>query len=197
VLRLVGLEPEHASRYPHEFSGGQRQRIAIARALSVEPELLVLDEPVSALDVSIQADILNLLQDLKARLGLAYLFVSHDLAVITHIADRVSVMYLGRTVESGPVSDVFTRPRHPYTQALLSAVPIPDPDIERTRTRILLAGDPPSPSDRHAGCPFRSRCPVYATLPAPMQRRCADEAPALGGSTHAAACHFPHPYQAV
>jgi peptide/nickel transport system ATP-binding protein len=195
VLRLVGLDPDHAGRYPHEFSGGQRQRIAIARALSVEPELLVLDEPVSALDVSIQAGVLNLLQELKARLGLAYLFVSHDLAVVAHVADRVSVMYLGRTVESGPVNEVFAGPRHPYTQALLSAVPIPDPGIERTRTRILLAGDPPSPSQRHSGCRFRGRCPVYAGLAGPSQRRCVEEAPALAGGAHAAACHFPRPYE--
>ncbi|MFB8240107.1 dipeptide ABC transporter ATP-binding protein [Kitasatospora purpeofusca] len=157
LLRQVGLDPAHAVRYPHQFSGGQRQRISIARALAVRPRLLVLDEPVSALDVSIQAGVLNLLQSLKAELGLSYLFVSHDLSVIRHLADRVSVMYLGRTVEQGEVSAVFDRPRHPYTRALLSAVPLPDPAAERTRTRILLAGDPPSPTVRHTGCPFRAR----------------------------------------
>ncbi|MQS12363.1 ABC transporter ATP-binding protein [Streptomyces kaniharaensis] len=194
LLRQVGLDPEHAARYPHQFSGGQRQRISIARALAVRPKLLVLDEPVSALDVSIQAGVLNLLQSLKAELGLSYLFVSHDLSVIRHLADRVSVMYLGRTVEQGEVSAVFDRPRHPYTRALLSAVPIPDPAAERARDRILLAGDPPSPTRRHAGCPFRTRCPVYARLAEPGSRaRCEQERPALAGDGHQAACHFPEP----
>ncbi|MGW2541180.1 DUF6348 family protein, partial [Kitasatospora sp. NPDC001574] len=156
LLRQVGLDPAHAVRYPHQFSGGQRQRISIARALAVRPKLLVLDEPVSALDVSIQAGVLNLLQALKAELGLSYLFVSHDLSVIRHLADRVSVMYLGRTVEEGEVSAVFDRPRHPYTRALLSAVPLPDPAAERARARILLAGDPPSPTARRTGCAFRT-----------------------------------------
>ncbi|MGW2251531.1 ABC transporter ATP-binding protein [Kitasatospora sp. NPDC001660] len=192
LLRQVGLDPDHATRYPHQFSGGQRQRISIARALAVRPKLLVLDEPVSALDVSIQAGILNLLQSLKAELGLSYLFVSHDLSVIRHLADRVSVMYLGRTVEQGDVAAVFDHPRHPYTRALLSAVPLPDPAAERTRDRILLAGDPPSPTRRHTGCPFRTRCPVHARLTEPGARaRCEEERPALAGDGHQAACHFP------
>ncbi|MDH6707023.1 peptide/nickel transport system ATP-binding protein [Kitasatospora sp. MAA19] len=196
LLRQVGLDPDHAARYPHQFSGGQRQRVSIARALAVRPKLLVLDEPVSALDVSIQAGVLNLLQALKAELGLSYLFVSHDLSVIRHLADRVSVMYLGRTVEQGEVSAVFDRPRHPYTRALLSAVPLPDPAAERARDRILLAGDPPSPTERHTGCPFRTRCPVYAGLADPAARtRCEQERPALVGDTpaqdHQAACHYP------
>jgi peptide/nickel transport system ATP-binding protein len=193
LLGLVGLEPSHAARFPHEFSGGQRQRIGIARALSVEPDLLVLDEPVSALDVSIQAGVLNLLQQLKAELGLAYLFVSHDLSVVQHIADRVSVMYLGRTVEAGAVDEVFATPRHPYTQALLSAVPLPDPVRERRRERILLAGDPPSPTRREEGCRFRGRCPVFAGLDAGDRARCESELPALlpYGTDQVAACHFP------
>ncbi|MDH6126590.1 ABC transporter ATP-binding protein [Kitasatospora sp. GP82] len=195
LLRQVGLEPAHASRYPHQFSGGQRQRISIARALAVSPQLLVLDEPVSALDVSVQAGVLNLLQQLKAELGLAYLFVSHDLSVIRHLSDRVSVMYLGRTVEAGAVDAVFEQPRHPYTRALLSAVPLPDPAAERNRTRILLAGDPPSPTERRTGCPFRARCPVYAALPATRHARCETETPVLTeaapGQDHTAACHYP------
>ncbi|MCX4748839.1 ABC transporter ATP-binding protein [Kitasatospora sp. NBC_01287] len=195
LLAQVGLDPTHASRYPHEFSGGQRQRISIARALVVSPELLVLDEPVSALDVSIQAGVLNLLQELKSSLGLAYLFVSHDLSVIRHLADRVSVMYLGRTVEHGTATAVFTAPRHPYTRALLSAVPLPDPAAERTRTRLLLPGDPPSPTSRPTGCAFRPRCPVYATLDASRQTLCETAPPALTeaapGVDHGAACHYP------
>ncbi|WP_035793623.1 ABC transporter ATP-binding protein [Kitasatospora mediocidica] len=200
LLRLVGLEPAHASRYPHEFSGGQRQRISIARALAVEPQLLVLDEPVSALDVSIQAGVLNLLQRLKAELGLAYLFVSHDLSVIRHLADRVSVMYLGRTVEQGSVEAVFNTPRHPYTRALLSAVPLPDPVAERARERVLLAGDPPSPTERRAGCRFRGRCAVYTALAPELRTRCEQESPVLldaaPDADHAAACHYPTEGQA-
>ncbi|WP_035848973.1 ABC transporter ATP-binding protein [Kitasatospora azatica] len=192
LLGRVGLDPAHATRYPHEFSGGQRQRVSIARALAVEPQLLVLDEPVSALDVSIQAGVLNLLQELKASLGLAYLFVSHDLSVIRHLADRVSVMYLGRTVEQGPAAEVFASPLHPYTRALLSAVPLPDPVAERGRDRILLAGDPPSPTTRAVGCPFRPRCPVYAALPADRRPRCESTTPPLDPyAPHAAACHYP------
>ncbi|GAB2707477.1 ABC transporter ATP-binding protein [Kitasatospora kifunensis] len=194
LLNQVGLEAAHATRYPHEFSGGQRQRISIARALAVEPQLLVLDEPVSALDVSIQAGVLNLLRRLKAELGLAYLFVSHDLSVIRHLADRVSVMYLGRTVEHGAIDAVFTAPRHPYTRALLSAVPIPDPVAERGRTRLLLPGDPPSPTSRPTGCAFRTRCPVYATLDADRRPACETTPPPLtsaAGVDHAAACHYP------
>ncbi|MGW4905815.1 ABC transporter ATP-binding protein [Streptomyces sp. NPDC004270] len=189
LLAQVGLDPAHAERFPHEFSGGQRQRIGIARALSVEPELLVLDEPVSALDVSVQAGVLDLLQRLKEELGLAYLFVSHDLSVVRNIADRVSVVYLGRTVEAGPVDEVFARPRHPYTQALLSAVPLPDPERERRRTRILLAGDPPSPTRRYEGCRFRGRCPLYAELAQDERKRCAHEVPVFDGD--GVACHFP------
>ncbi|MEV6209327.1 ABC transporter ATP-binding protein [Kitasatospora sp. NPDC051914] len=196
LLRQVGLEPAHADRYPHQFSGGQRQRISIARALAVQPDLLVLDEPVSALDVSVQAGVLNLLRQLKAELGLAYLFVSHDLSVIRHLADRVSVMYLGRTVEAGAVDEVFERPRHPYTRALLSAVPLPDPAAERSRTKVLLAGDPPSPTVRHQGCRFRTRCPVYAALDTDRRTRCEQDDPtpteAAPGLDHTAACHHPH-----
>jgi peptide/nickel transport system ATP-binding protein len=196
LLGLVGLQAAEADRYPHEFSGGQRQRISIARALAVEPDLVVLDEPVSALDVSIQAGVLNLLAELKARLGLSYLFVSHDLSVIRHVADRVSVMYLGRTVEEGAVDEVFERPMHPYTAALMSAVPVPDPVVERARATILLPGDPPSPTERPTGCRFRSRCPLYALLPEDERRRCEQEepekAPRRGEDVdHRAACHYP------
>jgi peptide/nickel transport system ATP-binding protein len=192
LLDLVGLRQEHAQRFPAEFSGGQRQRIGIARALALQPKLLALDEPVSALDVSIQAGVINLLDELKARLGLAYLFVSHDLSVIRHIADRVAVMYLGRIVEAGTAHQIFTDARHPYTQALLSAVPIPDPPVERRRERIVLTGDLPNPADPPAGCPFHTRCFRYTALSEEDGARCVAETPALTrhGTDHDVACHF-------
>ncbi len=186
LLSVVGLRPEYIDRYPHEFSGGQRQRIAVARALSINPEFIIADEPVSALDVSIRAQVLNLLQQLQQQFNLTYLFVSHDLSVVRHVADRIAVMYLGKIVELSDRDELYAAPKHPYTQALLSAVPIPDPKIEKRRQRIILSGDLPSPINIPTGCRFHTRCPM-------AQQICREVEPpfeAKEGHEHYAACHF-------
>jgi oligopeptide transport system ATP-binding protein len=181
LMDLVGLNPRLINRYPHEFSGGQRQRIGVARALAVQPKLIVCDEPVSALDVSIQAQVINLLVELREKLGLAYLFISHDLSVVRHISDRIGVMYLGRIVELADADRLHENPRHPYTQALLSAAPIPDPLKERHRQRIILRGEVPSPDRVYPGCPFADRCPI-------AEQRCREIVPPLEGREHLVAC---------
>ena len=194
LLDAVGLAPRHLNLYPHEFSGGQRQRIGIARALALEPELLICDEPVSALDVSIQSQILNLLKELQARFGLSYLFIAHDLAVVRSLCRRIAVMYLGRIAEIAPRDELFARARHPYTQALLSAAPIPDPELESRRERIMLQGDPPSPLTPPEGCSFHPRCPIKDRV---ADERCALATPALlavnGDPAHLSACHYVNP----
>jgi oligopeptide transport system ATP-binding protein len=190
LLEMVGLDPRYVNRYPHEFSGGQRQRIGVARALAVEPEFIVCDEPISALDVSIQAQVLNLLTELRERLGLTYLFIAHDLSVVKHISDRVAVMYLGKIVEIGPPEILYLGPGHPYSRALLSAVPIPDPATERRRKRVILRGDVPSPVNPPSGCRFHTRCWLYERLGKP--ENCTTQDPELRvlQGDHRAACHY-------
>jgi len=190
LLQLVGLNPNYRNRYPHEFSGGQRQRIGVARSLAVEPEFIVCDEPISALDVSIQAQVLNLLVELRERFGLTYLFIAHDLSVVRHISDRVGVMYLGKLVEVGPPDILYAGPGHPYTRALLSAVPIPDPKTERKRKRVILTGDVPSPVNPPPGCRFHTRCWLYERLGRPEVCRTEEPPLNLVRPEHYAACHF-------
>ncbi|MBO1330119.1 ABC transporter ATP-binding protein [Streptomyces sp. VRA16 Mangrove soil] len=188
LMDRVGLRPDHYNRFPHEFSGGQKQRVGIARALALEPRLIICDEPVSALDVSVQAQVVNLLQDIQADTGVAYVFIAHDLSVVRHFADRVAVMYLGRVMESGATREVFDDPRHPYTRALLSAVPHPDPDADRSR-RIRLSGDLPTPANPPSGCVFRTRCPLRPRLDEAEQARCAGQTPPVPDGD-GPACHF-------